>query len=45
MRNALYYLEDHFEALAEKHGNTLTRSVALVVSFVCASLGDALRTA
>jgi hypothetical protein len=45
MRNTLYYLEDHFEALAEKHRNILTRSVALAASFVCASLGDALRTA
>jgi hypothetical protein len=45
MRNTLYYLEDHFEALAGKRRSTLTRSVALIASFVCASLGDALRTA
>jgi hypothetical protein len=42
MRSVLYSLEDYFEALAEERKGPLTRAPALLLSFVCAVLGDAL---
>jgi hypothetical protein len=45
MRNALYSLEDYFEALAKQRLGRLMRPAALFASFICAVLGDALGTA
>ena len=42
MRNVLYSLEDYFESLAEERTGRFTRRPALLVSFACAILGDAL---
>jgi hypothetical protein len=42
MRNVLYRLEDYFESLAEERAGRLMRRPALLMSFACAILGDAL---
>jgi hypothetical protein len=44
MRNALYSLEDYFEALAKQRLGRMTRPAFMLASFVCAVMGDVLGT-
>jgi hypothetical protein len=42
MRVVFYWLEDHFEALAEARAGRLSRSAIHFVSRICADIGDSM---